>query len=280
MSIQTVHFTQDDVLFPHCFHKAVLAGHTVITKPLINSDNLRCLDKVLAKAAEDMRSMVISPDGKKLFCSYSDGNVRLYEGEKVRTIFKQRWPTNALALSPNGATLLFGDGNKLVFWDVEKEGKKKEVNLEMPMQVCLAVTDSGEYVSGSISGKIVTSSGIALPEGHVHFGMEMIALSEDGQKVVSCYSDHSVQVIDLSTGSLLYRQFDLVANALVIAPHFIVMGVKENVVLMDVEKSVIIGKFKKFGSEVLTLGISQDGKSIVACSDDEEMRVWRCIESA
>lgn len=162
---------------------------------------------------------------------------------------------NAVAILPNGKSVITASGAKLKIWDL-KSGVEKQ----------------------SLIGHSEWKSGQTFTTGR-ESEIQAIAVTRDGRKAVSASSDRTLKLWNLLEGkdeiAFIGHSGSVNAVALTENGHMAVSGSSDKTVkVWDLKRvkvpSVSIGHFLKIN----TLSISPDGRLLVSGSDDNTIKVW------
>ncbi len=143
--------------------------------------------------------VAFSPDGRRAFSASNDGTVLVWEvgtGKQLRSY--QGTPnaiSHAVACSPDGRQVIFGDGAKLVLWDVETGKVVREFGAGATV---VAFSPDGRRVLAG-SGKVLwlwdveTGQELHRFAGHLG-GIWSVAFSPDGRYAISGSADMTVRL--------------------------------------------------------------------------------------
>lgn len=214
--------------------------------------------RTLKGHADYVSSLAISPDGQTLISGSNDKTIKLWNlrtGEVLRTLEPQGYSNGvaAVAISPDGQTLISSDSSDIKLWNLST-GKflRTLEGHQFPVRAFFMSASGDTLASGSEdgtaklwnlrTGELLNNfpHGSVLPDGQPSEGVYAVALSPDGQTLV--------------TGS----------------------GLEENTIkVWNVRTGELVGTLKGHSKPVLSLVISPDGRTIYSGSLDGTIKVWR-----
>lgn len=226
---------------------ADLHGDTVTSKPVAT----------LAGHAATVTSVSFSPDGKTIATGSDDKTIKLWDltGNNIATLTGHKDAVTALAFSPDGKTLATGSNDgSIKLWDVSDPAKAKEK---------------------------------PAPNGNGHSGaIWSLAFSHDGKRLASGSLDKTTRLWDTTTNpvSLKYLMDDSTQGIRQVAfspdDSFLATACDDkSIYLWSVELGIELengqGLLKGNTSEVYSVAISPDGKTLVSGSKDGQIRFFR-----
>ena len=244
---------------------------------------------------------VFSPDSKTLLAvDPNNGRIRFWDvetGKQVRTIDgaidEASEQVERLVLSPDGTTLAFGTGSKTdgknpksgtVFVYNLPTGKLIHRLGGLTQQVCsLAFTPDGKTLLVADWLRIRfcdLASGKEMPARAIPVrGILHLAISPDGQSLLSGGVDGTVQLWDLATGrqKLLPDAPVGSARCVAIAPdgRTLATGHADTVIrLWDTSTGREKRSLRGHTQEVCSLSFSADGQRLISAASNDAPRVW------
>jgi WD40 repeat protein len=143
--------------------------------------------------------VAFSPDGSRAFSASNNGIVHAWEVETGKELQSYRGTrdaiSHAVACSPNGRLVVFGDATKLVLWNVETGKVVREFGSGA---TSVAFSPDGRRVLSG-SGKVLqiwdveTGKQVHRFEGHLG-GIWSVAFSPDGRHAISGSADWTVRL--------------------------------------------------------------------------------------
>lgn len=250
-------------------------------------------------------SVALSADGRRIVSGSADQTVKVWDapsGQVARTLEGHTARVTSVALSADGKHIVSGSWDRTVkVWDASngQEAHTLEGHTARVTSVAMSA-DGQQIVSGSWDGTVKiwdTSSGkeTLTLKGHTD-GVEMtearrshvfgnragilcIALSADGQRVVSGSQDGTVRVWDASSGDELITLLGHTARvnsvALSADGNRIISGSLDGTVqVWNAWSGEEILMLRGSTDEVTSVILSTDGKRIVSGSSDGTVQVW------
>ncbi len=161
-----------------------------------------------------MKSLAITPDGKRILTAGGDASIRLFEVATGKLERSMRIPDGlvespfrSVAITANGERAIAGNAKGYVsLWDL-KNGKQINLFSDHKGEVtALALLPDGkQFVSAADNAGAIKQVDMAAGkvtrtfEGHTK-GVTSLAVSADGKRLVSSSADTTVRLWDLKTG--------------------------------------------------------------------------------
>ncbi|HEX4946889.1 MAG TPA: AAA-like domain-containing protein, partial [Blastocatellia bacterium] len=188
-----------------------------------------------------------SADGGKLAAQNLDETNRLWDVKTQRTLFALPGPEdgygNALALSPDGRLIAFGNNRKaVVVWDTVAGKKLFDFDGHRSGVACLRFSPDGKMLvssSGDTTAKlweVATGRELQTIKGHAR-GVGALGFSPDGKRLATGSEDKTVRVWNLAS---------------------------------EFEPPTLAGHT----SFVVNIGFSPDGKKLASASWDKTVKLW------
>ncbi|MDE5112314.1 MAG: WD40 repeat domain-containing protein, partial [Trichodesmium sp. St7_bin2_1] len=205
-------------------------------------------------------------------------------GKLLRSIAGQNSQVNALAITPDGQTLVSVGSDKLMeLWNIQTGSriltripdKESEVNV-------LAFSRDGQIlVTGSNNGTIRLWNRSTLIrkqtlQGHTK-AVNAIAISPDNQILARGSNDGTVKIWDLNETkeeTVIKLSTDAVKDIVFSADRTIVIG-GDKITILDVSTKEKLKTFFCHSGQISSLAITPDGKTLVTGSLDKTIKVWR-----
>jgi WD40 repeat protein len=220
-----------------------------------------------------------------------DGTVRLWDASSGRELWKadmQSTEVRALTFSPDGKTLLAGQGFGVSVLDAETGGKLRSLaeNLEdvrtiavSPDRRTAAIVSFGHaiHLCDLETGKL----GERLPHSEQ---ARAVDFSPDGLRLAATYHD-GVAVLDARTlqmqRHLTVERGRVLAAAFSPDGQYVATGGTDAVVrLWSLASAKEVATFRGHRQDVLSLAFSPDGAQLVSSSQDETVKLWDLTSNA
>ncbi|MBM4077398.1 MAG: hypothetical protein FJ267_17355 [Planctomycetes bacterium] len=194
------------------------------------------------------------------------------------------FPSAAFTVSPDGTRMAtWTDGNSITIWNLsdgtliqrltEVTTSSDLVMFSEDCKVLSHVQADGKIVIRNLDDGIIQSN-----FDNPSFPVRAMALSPDGQMLVTESAKGSIDFWHTEGGSLLSRYFEApVASHMVFAPdgRFVISVCKEGVpriwgVLSESRREFLGGHHRA----VSAIAISPDGRTLATASNDQSVRLW------
>lgn len=205
-------------------------------------------------------------------------------GQVQTTLRGHAGPVRAVALTPDGLTLLSGsdDGTVRAF-DVASGAQKFSLTLGSAVQALAVAPDGSRFAAGLSSGSISlrnVSDGalVQMLSGHTA-AVNDLAFSSDGSRLASGANDRKAILWDVSAGNTL-RTFDhdQAVRAVALSPidaNLLATGDDTGAVrLWNTADGSLIRTISAHGEAVNDLLFSPDGATLFSASDDNTAKSW------
>jgi WD40 repeat protein len=242
-----------------------------------------------------------SPDGKSIAVATALG-VSIYGADTLskKISFETKSPVNAIAFSPDGATLVTGLlDNSVTAWNAADgtmlktyEGQKKVITDKKRAKeqvTAVAFSNDGSLLAAGSSEGFVnvwkTSDGSVVQTFTNHIlQVTRVLFSIDGKAVFSASVDGTVRMTQLSDGKLLRAYGSVVVRDAAISKdgktlatyNQDLFGSAGNLLLWDTESGKKLQTIKAgdYKAHVQRIAFSPDGQSIAAGWSDYSVKVW------
>ena len=246
-----------------------------------------CL-RTLEGHTRSVRSVSISPDGRRAVSGSDDNTVRLWDlqtGDCLRSLEGHSARVMSVSISPDGRRAVFGSHDNTVrVWDLETGDCLRTLEGHSDWVWSVSISPDGRRaVSGSRDNTVrlwdlQTGDCLRTLEGHSDW-VRSVRVSPDGRRAVFGSSDHTVRVWDLETGDCLrtLEGHSDVVNSVSISPdgrRALSGGHDETVRLWDLETGDCLRTFKGHQWVVASVSVSPDGRRAVSGSGDKTVRLW------
>ncbi|KIK40862.1 hypothetical protein CY34DRAFT_806792 [Suillus luteus UH-Slu-Lm8-n1] len=261
--------------------------------------HLPCGERIMTcSRRSEVRTIALSPDGKKVVSGSRDGAVRLWDIDTGKVISKWMGHTGevkSVCWSRDGQRVLSGSYDGTVReWDVEK-GETTLGPIEIGYQLVWAAVyspdkamfatagddrrplDSAEYpikIWDSKTGELVTTLN--------NLTTSCLAWSTDGKTLISgsYYSDHSIRTWNTKTWkhvAVLEGHTETIIYSIVISSNGRIIASAsgdETARLWNLETSQPISSPLYHADRVISLSFSADGQQLATACEDKNAYLW------
>ncbi|MFN7994658.1 MAG: c-type cytochrome domain-containing protein [Bryobacteraceae bacterium] len=239
-------------------------------------------------------AMAFRPDGKLLALG-TFKEVRLVDpegGKLVATLAGEAEDVRSVAFSPDGKLLaaaggLPARGGEVKIWDVDKRSLLHTIQGHADCIYSVAFSPDGKYIATSSYDKLIklwdveTGKEIRTLKDHID-AVYAIAFSPDGKRLVSASADRGVKIWDVATGERLYTLSEPTdgLNALALDPtgkRVAAGGLDRTIRIWSLSEKggTLVNSLIAHEDAILQLAWSPDGKYLVSCSADKELKIFK-----
>ncbi|NEO30954.1 MAG: protein kinase [Symploca sp. SIO3C6] len=191
----------------------------------------------------------------------------------------------ALAISPDGETLVSGSGDKAIkIWNLSTEEHQNTITGHKGEVYSVVISPDGELIiSGGYDNTVriwELKTGM-LKDTLIEHKSDVfsVAISPDGETIVSGSNDNTIKVWELKTGTVKHtlKGHDSFVYSVAISPdgETIVSGSNDNTIkVWDLNTGELKNTLTGHTDWVKTVAISPDGKTIVSGSTDDTIKIW------
>jgi len=245
--------------------------------------------------------VVFSPDMKSIFTCGGDKLARQHGGTDPEGVnisgtgVRQKNFDNtlgghsdsvyALALSPDGKTLVTGSKDKTVrIWDLNTSKVIRTLQGHSDEITSLAFSKDGTQLASSSKDQTIRVWNLSSTDEHRNFdgheGYVWSAIfSPDGKIFASAGADRSVVIRSTLTGEVIkkFPAHSLAVTALAFSPdgtRLVSSGGDKLVKLWDVKSGTLLKEFKGHTSAVMAVAFGGNGRLLISGGADKISRIW------
>ncbi|MEB3831367.1 S-layer homology domain-containing protein [Phormidium sp. CCY1219] len=274
------------------FQPSGIDRDSTIEKCVSDGEGNRSCEPV--KASRDAVSLAIGPEGSVMASGHlgpDNGQINLWSlrsGELIRTLPGHSTRVGALAIAPDGKTLVSGGGDAtLKIWDL-RTGELKNTLTEHGDEITsVAIAPDGNTLISSSRDRTIIFWNLNTGESTLTINSHGssilgLTLSPDGQLVASSSDDGLVKIWRVDNGALVRTiSADInPVNALAISPdnQTLATGSEGSVRLWDIATGDLLRTLARDpAASFVDLTFTRDGENLVSSGkegDEEAIGVW------
>ncbi len=207
----------------------------------------------------DVESMAVTPDGRRLFTGSNFGSITEWEletGRRLKNRGRFKWGVAALAVSPDGRYLFASDNNEVHMWSLETGSK-----------IPASIGFSRRWVDFDVYNTPVILSLAVSPDGR---RLIMGTRFEADKGILGVFDLETKQLSEIASD----QNWVLAVAATPDGRHFISGGQDGSVRLWELETGTCLHTFTGHTSGVASLAVTPDGRYLISGSGDKTIRVW------
>ena len=235
------------------------------------------------------------PEIKNLLAQIAtDKNIGLYSlmgslippgGGLIRTLEGHSYSVEAIAVTPDGKTVISGSVDKTIkIWDLVTGTEKFTVKGHSYSVKVIAVTPDGKTVISASRDKtikiwdLVTGTEKFTVKGH-SYSVKVIVFTPDGKTVISASTDNTIKIWDVETGTEKFtlKGHSSWVSAIALTPDgkILISGSHDNTIkIWEIETGAEIATFTG-ESPINCCAVAADGVTIVAGEESGKLHFLR-----
>ncbi|MDJ0526279.1 MAG: WD40 repeat domain-containing protein [Microcystis sp. M53603_WE2] len=240
-----------------------------------------------------VNDLAVTPDGTKIVSASNDGTVKIWDTEKRYEI---RNSMRYVGVTPDGTRFVLADWDGMIkIWDMETNRELyaftapiDRVNMrdstpDRTKIISVSSDEIGDTKPFNITNNIViwnieTGHALLTITGH-NSVFNDVAVTPDGEKIVSASRDGMVKVWDIETGqvSLTLAGHNDAVTSVKVTPDgkkIVSSGWDRTVKVWDIETGQASLTLAGHNSVVSNVAVTPDGKKIVSSGWDRTVKVW------
>lgn len=166
-------------------------------------------ERTLGSSSAMATRVTFGPDGRELACARDDGRIEIWNvetGKQVREWKAHQGRVEAMALSPDGATLATGStfGQLILWsWNGQRQGELRDHG-RYDIVAGIAFSPDGKLIASASTNKVLVHSREGaqirtLKTKHAWSNMDDVAFSPDG-KLLATPENETIRLWDMATG--------------------------------------------------------------------------------
>ena len=258
---------------------------------------------VLGSSAHQLGAyqVVFSPDMRSIYTCGADKSARQHGGTDVEgqsvsgtgvrqknfdiSVGGHNEPVTALALSPDGKTLVTGSRDRTIrVWDLNTAKVVRTLQGHTDEVTSLAFSKDGNQLASSSKDQGIRIWNLSSTDEHRNFAghdgyVWSAVFSTDGKLFASAGADKSIVIRNSLTGEIVRK---IPAHTLAVTAvafnqdgsQLASSGGDQLVKLWDVKTGTLVKEFKGHTSAVMALAFGSDGKQLISGGADKIGRIW------
>jgi WD40 repeat protein len=268
--------------------QALTGGHDRAVK-LWNLDNGKCI-RTFDGHVGPIRAVVVTSDGSLAVSGSHDKTIKVWElatGICLKTLQGHTDWVHAVAITADGSWVVTGSLDKTArVWNLATGKCLRKLKHRYGVSA-VAVTPDDRYLFTGMAytgnnpvqmWDIRTGKCLLKMEGHGHW-VEAMAVTPDGNRIVTGSRDRTIRVWSIQTGvclQVLKGHRDYVLAIAVSSDGTLVVSASadQTIKIWDLDKGVCLRTFSGHMWDILSVAITPDGSRLVSGSWDDTARVW------
>ncbi|MDJ0728642.1 MAG: caspase family protein [Crocosphaera sp.] len=241
------------------------------------------LVQTLSNHKDRVSSVAISNDGETIISGSYDNTIKVWDrqGTLLHTyvpgnIFGSGYNVTSVSISADGKTIVSGNDKIVKVWD--RQGRLlRTLEDHQPSLRNVIISENGETIISKIDSKTFEVRDRQGRHLDTLGGVTSVALSKDGQIIVTGSFDGAVKVWDRQ-GKLQYalegHQGYVYSVAISKDRQTIVSASEDNTVKVWDRQGTLLHTLEGHQESVGSVAISEDGQTIISGSNDNTLKVW------
>lgn len=236
---------------------------------------------------DGIEAIVITRDGYAISASH-DCTLKIWdinEGVLLKTLTGHRAPVVSLILTPDGQHVVSGSIDKdVIIWNIDTGKPVEKLSYHKNPVCAMEVTADGMIISASLDGMIVILDSTRRKVIHrlssYENGIFAMALSQNGERLVTGSGNGSIQIWDIVKGVLLktlrgHKDRVTGISSIAHSQRFVSTSVDCTVKVWDLEAGEALRTLGEHSMQVWSIAVTPDGKNVLSASMDRTVKVWR-----